>query len=288
MDRVLIAIDQIQFANHLEMTLRKVGFDVETITTEFNLSEKLLTFNPDMVISRGQSAKLSAFNIGKKLKDNVKYMGKVVLIFGQDQKISPEDLTKIKTDLLLFEPMGVLKLTLSILNIDPERKELMQDRLLRMAETDSMFRSQEQAYLSSYSQDLDQEITHVQSHLNEPDKDLLINEDILKNFSGGENKSAEKKTQPEIWGPPVVSEITKEALQTELLSLSAELPLRIDNYNHQIKKIDGDLKKNLNKRKTKTLLKKQRAELMIDPGQKKLDSLDQEKQKFAQALFRKK
>lgn len=65
MDRVLIACDQIQYANHLEMTLRKVGFEVETMTTEFNISEKLLTFNPDMIIVRGQSNKLSSLSFWK-------------------------------------------------------------------------------------------------------------------------------------------------------------------------------------------------------------------------------
>ncbi len=77
-------------------------------------------------------------------------------------------------------------------------------------------------------------------------------------------------------------------IQAELLAVDAELPLRIDNYNHQIKKLDGDLKKGLNKRQTKSQIKKHRAELMVDPGQEKLDSLDQEKQKFAKALFQKK
>ncbi len=182
MDRVLIACDQIQYANHVEMTLRKVGFEVETMTTEFNLSEKLLTFNPDMIIVRGQSAKLSAMSIGKKIKDNLKYSGKVILILAQDQKISPEDLAKVKMDLLLFEPMGALRLTLNILNLDPDRRDLMQDRLLRMAEIDPNFRAQEQSYLVSYGEDLDRELFLTQGKPTEPDQDLLISENSVKDF----------------------------------------------------------------------------------------------------------
>ena len=53
MDRVLLVIEDIQYATHLEMTLRKVGFDIETISNEYNLPDKLLTFNPDYVIVKG-------------------------------------------------------------------------------------------------------------------------------------------------------------------------------------------------------------------------------------------
>ncbi len=282
MDRVLIAFDQIQQANHLEMTLRKVGFDVESITTEFNLSEKLLTFNPDMIIVRGQSTKLSSLSLGKKIKENLKFAGKVILILGQDQKISPEDLTKIKADLLLFEPMGALKLTMNILNMDPARKELMQDRLLRMAEADPTFRVAEQMYLVSYGLDLDHELTQVHSKASETDQDLMISDEVLRDFKKPPAGSSEKKFNLD----EALSETAKAQIQNELLL--SELPLRIEAYNHQIKNINQDLKKSLNKRQTKSQAKKQRTELLLDPGQEKLDSLDQAKQKFAQALFRKK
>ena len=288
MDRVLIALDQIQYANHLEMTLRKVGFDVEAITTEFNLSEKLLTFNPDIIVVRGQSAKLSALNVGRKLKENLKFSGKVILILGADQKVSPEDLAKIKMDLLLFEPMGALKLTMNILNLDPARKELMQDKLLRMAETDPAFRSQEQSYLVSHGQDLDRELIQVQGKKNDTDLDLLISDEALHDFSKPKNRISKPEAKQNQAFEPLISTETKKNIQVELSNSDMELPMRIDSYNHQIKKIDQDLKKGLSKRQTKSVLKKQRTELMIDPGQEKLDSLDQEKQKFAQAMFRKK
>ncbi len=288
MDRVLIALDQIQYANHLEMTLRKVGFDVEAITTEFNLSEKLLTFNPDIIVVRGQSAKLSALNVGRKLKENLKFSGKVILILGADQKVSPEDLAKIKMDLLLFEPMGALKLTMNILNLDPARKELMQDKLLRMAETDPAFRSQEQSYLVSHGQDLDRELIQVQGKKNDTDLDLLISDEALHDFSKPKNRISKPEAKQNQAFEPLISTEVQKNIQVELSNSDMELPMRIDSYNHQIKKIDQDLKKGLSKRQTKSVLKKQRAELMVDPGQEKLDSLDQEKQKFAQAMFRKK
>jgi hypothetical protein len=287
MDRVLIAIDQIQFSSHLEMTLRKVGFDVEVITTEFNLSEKLLTFNPDIIIARGQSTKLSVLNIGKKLKDNSKYTGKVILILGTDQKISPSDLEKIKSDLLLFEPVGALKITLNILNMDPQRKELMLDRLLRMAEVDPQFRSVEQSYLVSHGHDLDREITTVHGKTESTDnQEFVISEDLVKSFASPD--LAKDTVIDPVESRKGISDEAKAHINAELLAVKEELPLRIGNYNHQIRKLDLDLKKGLSKRQTKNQVKKHRAELMVDPGQDKLESLDQEKQRFAKALFKKK
>ena len=61
MDRVLLIIDDIQYSRHVEMTLRKVGFDVESLSNEFNLAETILTFNPDYVICRGNTNRLSVF-----------------------------------------------------------------------------------------------------------------------------------------------------------------------------------------------------------------------------------
>ena len=85
-----------------------------------------------------------------------------------------------------------------------------------------------------------------------------------------------------------VSEDFKKSLNAELASSNDELSLRIDTYNHQIKKINLDLQKSLKKRQTKTVVKKQRAELLVETDQKKLDDLDADKRKFANALFKKK
>ncbi len=293
MDRVLIACDQIQYANHLEMTLRKVGFEVETMTTEFNISEKLLTFNPDMIIVRGQSTKLSTLSFGKKIKDNLKFSGKVILVLGQDQKISPEDLAKVKMDLLLFEPMGALRLTLNILNMDPQRRELMQDRLLRMAETDHNFRSQEQSYLVSYGEDLDRELILTQGKPIEPDQDLVISENLVKDFDLRNQVLPTEKIGPMETVSALlpfedISDHAKTKIQSELISSGDELQLRIETYNHQIKNIDKDLKNGLSRRQTKKQAKQLRTELSVDPGLKKLESLDHEKQRFVNAMFKKK
>ncbi len=306
MDRVLLACDQIQYSAHIEMTLRKVGYDVETMTTEYNLSERLLTFNPDIIIVRGNSPKLMTLNMGIKLKEQLKYHGRLILIFSSDYKLSPDDLTRIKVDLLLFEPIGALKLAMQILNLDPEKKEMMQDRLLRLAETDQGFRAQEQAYLVQHNLDIAQEIIQVQGKVETGDQEFYIDENVAADFtrkktsveSVSESKSESlskttdpvenKPVDPVLADEPIFSADYQNEVKNELEQSDTELPLRIDTYNHSINNIDQDLKKGLKKRQTTKIAKELRKELMVDPGQEKLDSLDAAKRNFANALFKKK
>ena len=302
MDRVLLACDQIQYSAHIEMTLRKVGYDVETMTTEYNLSERLLTFNPDIIIVRGNSPKLMTLNMGIKLKEQLKYHGRLILIFSSDYKLSPDDLTRIKVDLLLFEPIGALKLAMQVLNLDPEKKEMMQDRLLRLAETDQGFRAQEQAYLVQHNLDIAQEIIQVQGKVDTGDQEFYIDENVAADFTR-KKTAAESSAQslsevsdpaeikpvdPVLADQPIFSADYQNEVKNELEQSDTELPLRIDTYNHSINNIDQDLKKGLKKRQTTKIAKELRKELMVDPGQEKLDSLDAAKRNFANALFKKK
>lgn len=303
MDRVLVAFDQIQLAVHVETTLRKVGYDVETIANEFNLSERLLTFNPDIVLVRGNSPKLMTMNVGRKLKENTKYNGKVVLVFPADHKISPEDMSKIKVDLLLFEPLGALQLVMKVLQLEPERKEVMQERLLKMAQTDQAFRQQEQSYLVQHGVDINTEIIKVQGTRDGVNNSVVVGSqgtaigDRQFLTEGSSAASADvamiqsSQKPEESARQNVVSEEYKKSLQAQLIEGQAELELRIDSYNNQIEKIDKskmNLEKSLKARQTRKIAKGQRAEFLVDPGQEKLDSLDKEKQKFVTAMFKKK
>lgn len=284
MDRILIAVDNNAYAGHLEMTLRKVGYDIENTSTEYNLSEKLLSFNPDIIIAKGNSTRLSALNIGRKLKETIRFAGKVVLVMAGNQKINPADLSAIRTDLMLFEPIGAMGLTMQILNMDPLRKKTMQEKLIRMAEIDANFRMAEQTYLTQYGRDLDRELKLIAG----PDY-VPQNEEIMIKDS-----DITELTQPlhlkGKYEPPKVSQVTSDymkALAEELTHLETEMPLRIDTYNHLIKNIDGDLRKGLSKRDTQAVQKVIHRNASTDPGLETLKSIDQERQEYVNALWKK-
>ncbi|MEQ1722323.1 MAG: hypothetical protein ABL930_04050 [Pseudobdellovibrio sp.] len=296
MDRVLLIIDDIQYSRHVEMTLRKVGFDVESINNEFNINDTILTFNPDYIICRGNSTRLSTLNVGRKLKDpNSKYSGKVVLIFSEGLKVSPDDLIKLKMDLLLFEPISTLRLAVHLFSMAGGDFEFIKDKLLKFAITDNQFRNYEQQLLRNAGLTIDSEIQIVSNmdHLpaftsiqttesvpaSEPTPDIQIiksekNEPLEPNFPMPESLSPEKIRQ----------------INQEIQAVEQELPLRIDTYNHAIKKVDQDLKLGLKKRQTKKASNKLHKDL-IDEGKADKTSeqeQDDEKVRFANALFKKK
>jgi CheY-like chemotaxis protein len=285
MDRILIAVDNNTYAGHLEMTLRKVGYDIENTSTEYNLSEKLLSFNPDIIIAKGNSTRLSALNVGRKLKETIKFAGKVVLVISTNQKLSPQDLASIRADLMLFEPIGAMGLTMQVLNMDPLRKKTMLEKLIRMAEIDANFRQAEQNYLVQFGRDLDKELKVIagQDYV-APSEDLLIKDSDISELTAPLHL---KGSRPD---PTPISHVTSDylkALSAELAQIEAELPLRIDSYNHLINNVDGDLHKGHSKRDTQTVQKTIHQDATKDPGLEALKSIDKERQEYVNALWKK-
>lgn len=282
MDRILIAVDNNTFGGHVEATLRKVGYDIESLSTEYNLSEKLLSFNPDIILAKGNSNRLSALNIGKKLKETIKFNGKVVLVLGQDQKINPNDLSSMRADLLLFDPIGAMGLAMQILNLDPARKRVMQEKLIRMAEIDTNFRTAEQNYLVQYGRDLDKEIRLISGMDHEATDHQLIGDDELQDLSSPLHVKGKKSESD---ATQLVSSEYLKALALELGELETEMPLRIESYNHMIKDIDGDLRKGINKRDSQAVQKDIHSAALVDPGGDVLRNIDEERKIFVDSLF---
>lgn len=307
MDRVLLVFDDLQYSGHLEMTLRKVGFDTETITNEYNLSEKLLTFNPDYIIVKGNSPRVSATQIGKKLKESVRYQGRVILIFPQDAEVKPEELIKLRMDLLLFEPISALRLVAHLLTLTTVDQDAIMDKLLRIAHTDSQFRQYEQQILKNSGASIDAEIQLISAKLRGEDKNERIDEKSIQTFvdpnfkeieldqveEESAQKEEERKVKDKVKDVAPESQLDtndtevnpefSENLKAEIAALDEELPLRIASYNNAIKTVDQDLKKGLTKRNTKIEAKKMAA--ITTPEEKK--ALDKERQQFAAALWKK-
>ncbi len=277
MDRVLLIIDDIQYAGHLEATLRKVGFDMETITTEITMPEKLITFNPDYIIVKGTGSRVSTDSVGKKLKETTKFLGKVILVFPQNQKATPDDLIKLRMDVLLFEPISALRLVNSLLSLTSLDKDAIFDKLLRLAQTDPQFRHAESEILKGSGVTLDTEIKLITGRGQlaiEPE--VALNEEDILNFIKPEVKmEAKGSLQP--------SPEYKQALNKELEATEALLPQRIESYNSSIKTIDQDLKSGHKKRQTRSM----NIELFKKISDEDTLLQDEERKKFVTALVKK-
>lgn len=322
MDRVLLVIDDIQYCRHVEMTLRKMGFDVESINNEFNLSDSVISYNPDYIVCKGNSSRLSAVNVGKKLKEsNLKFSGKVILILANGLNLAPDELIKMKMDLLFFEPMSTLKLAISLFSLTGGEVEFVKDKMLKFAITDTQFRNFEQQLLRSAGITLDAEIEAI-SEMNqfssslspanipkegrseaEPEKSRKI---IIEKSAAvpaddevfhlrGENGSEEVQyvqggSDPEELSSAVPASgqsadnanVAGQKLRSEITEMESELPLRIDSYNRAINNVDQNLKGGLKKRHTKANSKQLRKDLIAE---RKTDIKLEEEQDAARMRF---
>lgn len=320
MDRVLLLMDDLQAAAHLEMTLRRVGFDVEIITNEFHLSEKLLSFNPDYILAKGVGPRVSTLSVGKKLKDTFKFSGKVILVFPQNVRPTPDDLIQIRMDLLLFDPVSAIRLVANLLSMTTTDKEIITDKLQRLAHTDQQFRNNELQILGGGTT-IENEIQIITGKLqskepsNKPINEEIDDHDILSflnpeaakelealeesskqsEASLAEQKIAEQSNElsdeqssedSENEANFAVSSAYKQKLMDELIKLEEEIPLRIESYNQVVRKMEIDLKVGLSKKDTKKALRELNKTLSLDEV-KKQNSIGIEKQEYIRAMLRK-
>lgn len=268
-----------------------MGFDTETITNEYNLNEKILTFNPDFIIVKGGgSSKSSSLLVGKRLKETIKFNGKVILIFPEDSKPGGEDLIKLRMDLLLVEPISALRLTAHVLSLLGGNHDSIMDKLLRIAHTDLNFRQNEQQILRQMGESIDTEIQLISSKLlSESNKEMVIDDKEIQSFIDPQFNHPDKvfdDTSGIVVEKPAEFDIDPayvQKLKDEMKQAAVDLALRIESYNQAISSVDQDLKVGINKRQTK----KQALELLevTSPDEKK--GRDNERKKFAKALWKK-
>lgn len=317
MDRVLLIIDDIQYSRHVEITLRKVGFDVESLGNEFNLAETILTFNPDYVICRGNTNRLSVHSVGRKLKDaSTKFFGKVFLIFPEGYKITPDDVTKLRMDLMLFDPLSTLKLAMHLFAFSQQDFETVRDKLLKFAITDNTFRSYEQGILKSIGKTLDAEIQIISSMEGlsisgesdaievkgttekDQDEDLVQAAERLLTVEPQSKTKAATEQEPD-YNPasvpafPKPESLTEEIIikiNMEIQAVAEELPLRTDHYTILLREVDQNLASGLKKRQARAETTKLHLELMNEnkTDEKRQKTQHDEKVRFTQALFQKK
>jgi len=225
MDRVLLVYEDSTESSHIEITLRKVGFDVETIPGELSLSEKLLSFNPDVIVAHGKGIKLQTLSIGKKLKESFRYMGKVVLIFPAGAVPQQQELRKARLDVLVEAPVGTLNLAETLLKLTGRYQENILDKLVRIAQTDIGFRSQENKLLAGTGKNLDQEISYVGVETKRNQKDVqFITDPGFANEDSQETKVQEAESADLVASLQQTTQ--KEKKESEFLAGKADFTLQ--------------------------------------------------------------
>ena len=95
MNKILLVYEDYTDLMSVEATLKKVGFDVIGLSSEYSVAEQMLSFNPDVVVGSGRGGKVSSLGVGKRLKEMSRWQGKAILIFPANFKPTPQELLKI-------------------------------------------------------------------------------------------------------------------------------------------------------------------------------------------------
>jgi hypothetical protein len=135
--KILLVYDDFQELTSVELMLKKTGFDVVGITSEFSLAEQLLSFNPQVVVAQGRTAKVSTANVGRRLRESVRWDGHSVLIFYPNAKPQPTELLKIRMDVGLeypVEPTKLLQVLAQLGNLDANQ---LVDKLIKSMAQDT-------------------------------------------------------------------------------------------------------------------------------------------------------
>jgi hypothetical protein len=110
MNKILLVYEDYAELMALEATLKKLAFNVTGISSEYSIAQQILSFNPDLVIGAGKGTKVNSLSIGKRLKEMSRWQGKSILIFPQNVKPVPQDLIKIRVDMILEHPVPTARL----------------------------------------------------------------------------------------------------------------------------------------------------------------------------------
>lgn len=127
--KILLVYEEYSEVLNAQTLLQKVGFDVLAITTEYTLSENVLSFNPDIIVAHGRSGKVTTLGVGRRLREMTRWQGKVLLVLPQGYKPNPQDFAKIRADMLLEAPIPpprLVQMVGKMLGID---EAVLQERL---------------------------------------------------------------------------------------------------------------------------------------------------------------
>lgn len=129
--KILLVYDDFQELTSVELMLKKIGFDVVGITSEFSLAEQLLAFNPQVVVAQGQSAKLSSAGVGKRLRESLRWDGQTILIFYPNAKPHPADILKMRMDVGLEYPVEPTKMVQVLAQLGGLDANQLLDKLIK-------------------------------------------------------------------------------------------------------------------------------------------------------------
>lgn len=170
MNKILLVYEDYADLMNVESTLKKVGFDVIGLTNEYTVAEQVLAFNPDLVVGSGRGGKVSSLGVGKRLKEMHRWQGKSVLIFPANFKPEPQDLIRIRVDMMLEAPVPALRLIQVIGKLLNHDETVLLERLNKNSFTDATQKASSSTTSVGGKFNLESEAIYIKGRTEEVDK----------------------------------------------------------------------------------------------------------------------
>lgn len=281
--RILLVYDDFQELTTVEMMLKKIGFDVIGITSEFALSDQLLSFNPHIVVAQGQSSKVSSAGVGKRLRESLRWDGKSVLIFYPIAKPHPTDLLKMRMDVGLEYPVEPSK----IVQVLSQLGGLDTDQLIDKMKKTTMPQESNSSGAAP-PQGSNQEKGKSSIFISKGKKD----DGSVTTFQGekpSDNPLFPLDTTPANIGDPVMQELENLLKGEKAPAKPAPQPLindplRAERYSKVLESTPQTGLSAIARREAKSRLR----DMVKDMSQESLRNQDDKRREFVKALFKKK
>ncbi|MCK6598704.1 MAG: hypothetical protein L6Q37_10100 [Bdellovibrionaceae bacterium] len=282
MSKVLLVYDDFAELSNLDSALKKVGFDVIALTNEYTIKDQVVTFNPDVIVICGDSSRVSTLSVGKKLKEMSRWQGKSILVFPPTYKIPPDDLLKIRMDMMLETRISLTKMIQVIAKYAGQDENLVVDRLVKPF-------SNEKADISSSKSepvklgDDDNKIQIIQGKENKKEDPF---QELIKELSGADKEIEIVKDKNKLNKETVEiksAESAQERLRNEVEAHSQKMAEKLKKYSEILTESSLYPESTLKKVATKAEFKK----LMKDWNKDELKDQDGLRKEFVKALFKK-
>jgi hypothetical protein len=136
MSKILLVFDNYTEMIQIETQLRRVGFDAVGIGSELSLSNQVVELNPSIIIAYGQGSRVNTLSVAKKIKDMVRWQGKVILVFPETLKPQPDDFLKMRMDMAIEAPPKIERIVQVIAKLQNLDEIQLLEKLKNFSEQD--------------------------------------------------------------------------------------------------------------------------------------------------------
>ncbi|MGZ3791537.1 MAG: hypothetical protein ACXVCP_04275 [Bdellovibrio sp.] len=198
MNKILLVYEDYADLMAVEASLKKAGFDVIGLSTEYSIAEQMLAFNPDIVVGSGKGGRVSSLGVGKRLKEMSRWQGKSILIFPANFKPNPQELIRIRVDMILESPVLLPRLVQVIGRMLGHDETVLLEKINKAGPVDVSSKSPGSSGKGHFKLSPENEAIYVQGSTDQaPDEE----EDVLKKNETKESVRAEKEFQFEDANP---------------------------------------------------------------------------------------